>query len=264
MRHPIGFCKACYVRLGGHQPSEDSRIPYYPDMTYKLASSRQKVSSGNPRSPDHRRGSHQTPACSRNLPSAIPSRQRAASGRPERPKMLSTEPRRAIPNARPGRLWLRAVYLSTGSRIPQSRSKGLSGRAYGHHPYQRGNRRLELSVILANNLLKEGVPAGRIAFALGITSDRSASWPVQVNTRRSSSPSALAGAIPFRSAFKTAMDKGKAIIESSSQLCASALMQCAEHHRRSNSRASQRSAMTNLLKPKEQEMVRRHHQQSRL
>lgn len=74
---------------------------------------------------------------------------------------------------------------------------------------------LQPSVVLANNLLKEGVPADRIVFALCITSD-SAREVGGAREYLSKTPyRVLPGDIPFRSAFKTAMDRGKAITETS-------------------------------------------------
>lgn len=74
---------------------------------------------------------------------------------------------------------------------------------------------LQPSVVLANNLLKEGVPAGRIAFALCITSDSQREVGGAREYLSKTPYTVLPGDIPFRSAFKTAMDKGKAITETS-------------------------------------------------
>ena len=82
-------------------------------------------------------------------------------------------------------------------------------------PTSEGLDDLQPSVILANNLLKEGIPADKIAFALCITSD-SAREIAGAREYLSQTPyKLLAGDIPFRTAFKTAMDKGKAITETS-------------------------------------------------
>ena len=80
-------------------------------------------------------------------------------------------------------------------------------------PTSEGLDDLQPSVMLANNLFKEGVGASKIAFALSITSDSArevagareylAQTPYQV----------LPGEVPFRAGFKVAMDKGKAITE---------------------------------------------------
>ena len=82
-------------------------------------------------------------------------------------------------------------------------------------PTSEGLDDLEPSVVLANNLLREGISPERIAFALCITSnsvreiagarDYLAQTPYRV----------LEGEIPFRASFKAAMDKGKAITETS-------------------------------------------------
>ena len=82
-------------------------------------------------------------------------------------------------------------------------------------PTSEGLDDLEPSVLLANNLLKEGIPASKIAFALCITSD-SEREIVGAREYLAQTPYLiLNGEIPFRSAFKTAMDKGKAITETS-------------------------------------------------
>ena len=80
-------------------------------------------------------------------------------------------------------------------------------------PTSEGLDDLEPSVILANNLLKEGIPASKIAFALVITSDSDKELDGARDYLAQTPYSCLAGEIPFRSAFKTAMDKGKAITE---------------------------------------------------
>ena len=67
----------------------------------------------------------------------------------------------------------------------------------------------------ANNLLNEGIAVDKIAFALCITSD-SAREIAGARDYLSQTPyKLLAGEIPFRTAFKVAMDKGKAITETS-------------------------------------------------
>ncbi len=82
-------------------------------------------------------------------------------------------------------------------------------------PTSEGLDDLQPSVILANNLLKEGIPAKKIAFALCITSD-SEREILNARDYLSQTPYiVLDGEIPFRSSFKTAMDKGKAITETS-------------------------------------------------
>jgi len=74
---------------------------------------------------------------------------------------------------------------------------------------------LQPSVVLANNLLKAGVPAERIAFALCITSDSVREVGGAREYLAKTPYVVLPGDIPFRSAFKTAMDRGKAITETS-------------------------------------------------
>ena len=82
-------------------------------------------------------------------------------------------------------------------------------------PTSEGLDDLQPSVILANNLFKEGIAVDKIAFALCITSD-SAREIASARDYLSQTPyQLLAGDIPFRTAFKTAMDKGKAITETS-------------------------------------------------
>ena len=82
-------------------------------------------------------------------------------------------------------------------------------------PTSEGLDDLHPSVILANNLLKEGIPVTRIAFALCITSDSIREITGARNYLEQTPYRVLAGEIPFRSAFKTAMDQGKAITETS-------------------------------------------------
>ena len=82
-------------------------------------------------------------------------------------------------------------------------------------PTSEGLDDLEPSVILANNLLKEGIAAAKIAFALCITSDSAREIAGARDYLDQTPYKVLDGEIPFRSAFKTAMDKGKAITETS-------------------------------------------------
>ena len=82
-------------------------------------------------------------------------------------------------------------------------------------PTSEGLDDLQPSVILANNLLKEGVAAEKIAFALCITSDSVHEIAGARDYLGQTPYKLLAGDIPFRTAFKTAMDKGKAITETS-------------------------------------------------
>ena len=82
-------------------------------------------------------------------------------------------------------------------------------------PTSEGLDDLQPSVILANNLLKEGIAADKIAFALCITSDSAREIAGAREYLGQTSYKLLDGEIPFRSAFKTAMDKGKAITETS-------------------------------------------------
>ncbi len=84
-------------------------------------------------------------------------------------------------------------------------------------PTSEGLDDLQPSVILANNLLKEGIPAGRIAFALCITSDSAREIAGAREYLGKTPYRVLDGEIPFRSSFKTAMDQGKAITETSFQ-----------------------------------------------
>ena len=82
-------------------------------------------------------------------------------------------------------------------------------------PTSEGLDDLQPSVLLANNLLKAGIPASRVAFALCITSD-SAREIAGARAYLGQTPYlVLEGEIPFRAAFKTAMDQGKAITETS-------------------------------------------------
>jgi len=82
-------------------------------------------------------------------------------------------------------------------------------------PTSEGLDDLEPSVVLANNLLKEGIAASKIAFALCITSDSAREIAGARDYLGQTPYKILAAEIPFRSAFKTSMDKGKAITETS-------------------------------------------------
>ena len=82
-------------------------------------------------------------------------------------------------------------------------------------PTSEGLDDLEPSVVLANNLLQEGISASRVAFALCITSDSEREIAGAREYLSKTPYTILAGEIPFRSAFKTSMDKGKAITETS-------------------------------------------------
>ncbi|MCU7879194.1 MAG: ParA family protein [Candidatus Thiodiazotropha sp. (ex Lucinoma aequizonata)] len=82
-------------------------------------------------------------------------------------------------------------------------------------PTSEGLDDLEPSVVLANNLLKEGIPAKKIAFALCITSDSEREIAGARDYLAKTPYTVLSGEIPFRSAFKISMDKGKAITETS-------------------------------------------------
>ena len=82
-------------------------------------------------------------------------------------------------------------------------------------PTSEGLDDLEPSVILANNLLKEGISATKIAFALCITSDSQRELDGAREYLGQTAYKVLDGEIPFRSAFKTAMDQGKSITETS-------------------------------------------------
>ncbi len=82
-------------------------------------------------------------------------------------------------------------------------------------PTSEGLDDLQPCVILANNLLKEGMTAQKIAFALCITSDSKREIAAARDYLGQTPYRVLDGEIPFRSAFKTAMDQGKAITETS-------------------------------------------------
>ena len=82
-------------------------------------------------------------------------------------------------------------------------------------PTSEGLDDLQPAVILANNLLKKGIPAGKVAFALCITSDSARELAAAREYLGQTPYTVLDGDIPFRSAFKTAMDQGKAITETS-------------------------------------------------
>lgn len=82
-------------------------------------------------------------------------------------------------------------------------------------PTSEGLDDLEPSVVLANNLMKEGISASKIAFALCITSDSEREIAGAREYLAQTPYTVLNGEIPFRSAFKTSMDKGKAITETS-------------------------------------------------
>jgi chromosome partitioning protein len=72
---------------------------------------------------------------------------------------------------------------------------------------------LHPSVILANNLMKEGVPSQNIAFLLCITSDSEREVEGAREYLRQTPYKILDGNIPFRAAYKAAMDQGKALTE---------------------------------------------------
>ena len=74
---------------------------------------------------------------------------------------------------------------------------------------------LEPSVILANNLVREDIWPERIAFALCITSDSAREIAGARDYLAQTPYRVLEGEIPFRTSFKAAMDKGKAITETS-------------------------------------------------
>ena len=82
-------------------------------------------------------------------------------------------------------------------------------------PTSEGLDDLQPSVILANNLLKEGNAPEKIAFALCITSDSAREIDGAREYLSQTPYKVLDGAIPFRAAFKTAMDQGKALTETS-------------------------------------------------
>ena len=82
-------------------------------------------------------------------------------------------------------------------------------------PTSEGLDDLEPSVLLANNLLQEGVSPERIAFALCITSDSVREISGAREYLAQTPYRVLDGEIPFRASFKAAMDRGKAITEAS-------------------------------------------------
>lgn len=82
-------------------------------------------------------------------------------------------------------------------------------------PTSEGLDDLQPSVLLANNLLKGGIAASRVVFALCITSDSTREIAGAREYLGQTPYTVLAGEIPFRAAFKTAMDQGKAITETS-------------------------------------------------
>ena len=80
-------------------------------------------------------------------------------------------------------------------------------------PTSEGLDDLEPSVILANNLLQEGISPERIAFALCITSDSDREISGAREYLAQTPYRVLDGEIPFRASYKAAMDRGKAITE---------------------------------------------------
>ena len=72
---------------------------------------------------------------------------------------------------------------------------------------------LQPSVVLANNLLKKRITADKVAFALCIVSDSMREIKSAREYLGQTPYNILDGEIPFRAAFKTAMDQGKAITE---------------------------------------------------
>ena len=80
-------------------------------------------------------------------------------------------------------------------------------------PTSEGLDDLEPSVILANNLFKEGVPISNIVFALSITSNSAREIAGAREYLAQTPYRVLDGDIPFRIAFKGAMDKGKSVTE---------------------------------------------------
>lgn len=80
-------------------------------------------------------------------------------------------------------------------------------------PTSEGLDDLQPSVILANNLFKKGISPEKIAFALCIVSDSERELKSAREYLGKTPYKVLDGEIPFRAAFKTAMDQGKAITE---------------------------------------------------
>ncbi len=80
-------------------------------------------------------------------------------------------------------------------------------------PSSEGLDDLQPSVILANNLYKKGISPDKIAFALSITSNSAREIAGARDYLGQTPYRVLDGEIPFRAAFKTAMDIGKAITE---------------------------------------------------
>jgi len=82
-------------------------------------------------------------------------------------------------------------------------------------PTSEGLDDLQPSVVLANNLMKEGIAPTKIAFALCITTDSTKELNAARDYLDQTPYRVLDGEIPFRAAFKTAMDAGKSITETS-------------------------------------------------
>ena len=80
-------------------------------------------------------------------------------------------------------------------------------------PSSEGLDDLEPSVILANNLVKQGIAMSKICFALVITSDSDREIASAREYLTSTPYQVLPGEIPFRAAFKTALDRGKSVTE---------------------------------------------------
>lgn len=80
-------------------------------------------------------------------------------------------------------------------------------------PTSEGLDDLQPSVVLANNLLQANIPPSRIAFALCITSNSERELAAAREYLGQTPYGILDGEIPFRSSFKTALDKGKAVTE---------------------------------------------------
>lgn len=80
-------------------------------------------------------------------------------------------------------------------------------------PTSEGLDDLQPSVVLANNLLKKRITADKVAFALCIVSDSIREIKSAREYLGQTPYNILDGEIPFRAAFKTAMDQGKAITE---------------------------------------------------
>ena len=208
-------------------------------MTYTVAMVAQKgggreIDAGA----DPRRRGREGAGCRPRSPTWTRSRRRASAGR--RGGRTTASSRRYAP--RPSARWTRrcgtpATSTSTSSTgAPHSSAETQAACQAADMvviPTSEGLDDLQPAVILANNLLKNGIPAHKVAFALCITSDSAREVAAARAYLGETAYTVLDGDIPFRAAFKTAMDQGKGghrdVVSDAAQ---ARRRHGAEHHRR--------------------------------